>query len=176
MYLSCFQAVLKLHLVLLSQRVGAEKASSCFLVNHDYDVLVSCSWYSSDRKLPHNNRGRVDEVWISWSSFKFSCHDISPPRYPNYGLRNADAYVLVYDVNSPSSFTFIQLIRFTINTLSHCTNIHSLCNSRDQIAMSRGLTDVPMIVVGNKSDLLRRDMASDKFRHDVINKVKHIIL
>ena len=38
--------------------------------------------------------------------------------------------------------------------------------------MSRGLTDVPMIVVGNKSDLLRRDMASDKFRHDVINKVK----
>lgn len=41
--------------------------------------------------------------------------------------------------------------------------------------MSRGLTDVPMIVVGNKTDLLRRDLASDKFRHDVINKVrKHI--
>lgn len=74
-------------------------------------------------------------------------------RYPNYGLRNADAYVLVYDVNSPASFSFIQLIR-------------------DQIAMSRGLTDVPMIVVGNKTDLLRRDLASDKFRHDVINKVK----
>lgn len=43
---------------------------------------------------------------------------------------------------------------------------------RDQIAMSRGLTDVPMIVVGNKTDLLRRDLASDKFRHDVINKVR----
>ena len=38
--------------------------------------------------------------------------------------------------------------------------------------MSRGLTDVPMIVVGNKTDLHRRDMASDKFRHDVINKVR----
>ena len=38
--------------------------------------------------------------------------------------------------------------------------------------MSRGLTDVPMIVVGNKTDLLRRDLASDKFRHDVINKVR----
>ena len=39
--------------------------------------------------------------------------------------------------------------------------------------MSRGLTDVPMVVVGNKTDLLSRDMALDKFRHDVVNKVGH---
>ena len=44
---------------------------------------------------------------------------------------------------------------------------------REQIAMSRGLTDVPMVVVGNKTDLLSRDMALDKFRHDVVNKVGH---
>ena len=38
--------------------------------------------------------------------------------------------------------------------------------------MSRGLTDVPLVVVGNKTDLLSsRDMALDKFRHDVVNKV-----
>ena len=43
---------------------------------------------------------------------------------------------------------------------------------REQIAMSRGLTDVPLVVVGNKTDLLSsRDMALDKFRHDVVNKV-----
>ena len=54
----------------------------------------------------------------------------------------------------------------------HVHVIHYYVNPRDQIAMSRGLTDVPMIVVGNKTDLLRRDLASDKFRHDVINKVR----
>ena len=44
--------------------------------------------------------------------------------------------------------------------------------SREQIAMSRGLTDVPMIVVANKTDLMPGDrQASDKFRHDIINKV-----
>ena len=38
--------------------------------------------------------------------------------------------------------------------------------------MSRGLTDVPLVVVGNKTDLLSsRDIALDKFRHDVVNKV-----
>ena len=45
--------------------------------------------------------------------------------------------------------------------------------SREQIAMSRGLTDVPMVVVANKTDLIPGDrQASDKFRHDIINKVK----
>ena len=32
-------------------------------------------------------------------------------RYPNYGLRNADAFVLVYDVSAPDSFNFITFIR-----------------------------------------------------------------
>lgn len=75
-------------------------------------------------------------------------------RYPNFGLRNADAYILVYDVTNTDSFNFLQLLR-------------------EQIAMSRGLTDVPMIVVANKTDLMPGDrQASDKFRHDIINKVK----
>ena len=31
--------------------------------------------------------------------------------YPSYGLRTADAYLLVYDVTNPASFSFIQMIR-----------------------------------------------------------------
>ena len=57
--------------------------------------------------------------------------------------------------------------RFVVSSSSNC----GVC--REQIAMSRGLTDVPMVVVGNKTDLLSRDMALDKFRHDVVNKVGH---
>ena len=40
---------------------------------------------------------------------------ISVSRYPNYGLRNADAYLLVYDVTSASSFNYIQLMRYEEN-------------------------------------------------------------
>ena len=79
----------------------------------------------------------------------FSC------RYPNYGLRTADAYLLVYDMSTPDSFNYITFIR-------------------EQIAMSRGLTDVPMVVVANKADLGAgsdiRD-CSEKYRHDIVNKV-----
>ena len=44
---------------------------------------------------------------------------------------------------------------------------------REQIAMSRGLMDVPMVVVANKTDLVSRDSdtSSDKNRHDIVNKV-----
>ena len=34
--------------------------------------------------------------------------------YPSYGLRTADAYLLVYDVTNPASFSFIQMIRSSI--------------------------------------------------------------
>ena len=33
-------------------------------------------------------------------------------RYPNFGLRNADAYLLVYDVTNTDSFNFLQLLRY----------------------------------------------------------------
>ena len=39
--------------------------------------------------------------------------------------------------------------------------------------MSRGLTDVPMVVVANKADLVSGDVrdCSEKYRHDIVNKV-----
>ena len=38
--------------------------------------------------------------------------------YPSYGLRTADAYLLVYDVTNPASFSFIQMIRSSIAQIS----------------------------------------------------------
>ena len=77
----------------------------------------------------------------------------------HYGLRSADAYLLVYDVTRPSSFYYLQRIR-------------------DQIAMSRGLCEVPIVVASNKTDLVNEevhhesDRESSKTRHDITSKVK----
>ena len=77
----------------------------------------------------------------------------------HYGLRSADAYLLVYDVTRPSSFHFLQCIR-------------------DQIAMSRGLCEIPIVVAANKTDLVNDELAHEsdretfKIRHDISSKVK----
>ena len=76
-----------------------------------------------------------------------------------YGLRSADAYLMVYDVTKPSSFHFLQHIR-------------------DQIAISRGLCEVPIVVAGNKTDLVNEEFAQEneretsKMRQDISTKVK----
>ncbi len=54
--------------------------------------------------------------------------------FRGYGLRNASAYILVYDITSEESFQYIK-------------------NIRDQIVESRNTHDVPIFVVGNKHDL-----------------------
>ena len=51
--------------------------------------------------------------------------------YRKLGLICADAYLLVNDLSTPSSFHFLQVMR-------------------DQIAMSRGLVKVPIVVATNK--------------------------
>ena len=55
--------------------------------------------------------------------------------YRFYGLRSASAYLLVYDVSVPSSFHFVKVIR-------------------EQIYESRDMTNIPVIVVANKMDLV----------------------
>lgn len=70
--------------------------------------------------------------------------------FRGYGLRNATAYILVYDITSEDSFQYIKTIR-------------------DQILDSRDMHDVPMFIVGNKHDLSdERGMP----RREVTNLVK----
>lgn len=52
-----------------------------------------------------------------------------------YGLRSATAYVLVFDLSNIDTFQYIRTLR-------------------DQIAESRDIRNVPLLVVGNKQDLL----------------------
>ena len=54
--------------------------------------------------------------------------------FRGYGLRNATAYILVYDITSEESFQYMKTIR-------------------DQMVESRDMHDVPVFVVGNKHDL-----------------------
>lgn len=70
--------------------------------------------------------------------------------FRGYGLRNATAYILVYDITSEESFQFIKSLR-------------------EQMLESRNMHDVPVFVVGNKHDLSEdRGMP----RREVANMVK----
>jgi Ras-like protein family protein 10B len=55
--------------------------------------------------------------------------------YRFYGLRSATAYVLVFDLSNADTFQYIR-------------------NLRDQMLESRDMRNVPLLVVGNKQDLL----------------------
>lgn len=72
--------------------------------------------------------------------------------YRGYGLRNATAYILVYDISSDESFQYIKSIR-------------------EQILESRNMHDVPLFVVGNKQDLGSSD-GRGVTRREVANIVK----
>ena len=70
--------------------------------------------------------------------------------FRGYGLRNATAYILIYDITSDESFQYIKSIR-------------------EQIIESRDMHDIPILVVGNKHDLSEeRGMP----RREVANLVK----
>ncbi|PSN32810.1 hypothetical protein C0J52_22971 [Blattella germanica] len=55
--------------------------------------------------------------------------------YRFYGLRSATAYVLVFDLSNADTFQYIRTLR-------------------DQMLESRDMRNVPLLVVGNKQDLL----------------------
>ena len=79
--------------------------------------------------------------------------------YRHFGLRSAHSYLLVYDVTSVTSFHYIQSIR-------------------DQIVASRGLTDTPIIVAANKSDLVKNKIDNNELvreqsrsKHEIVSTV-----
>lgn len=67
-----------------------------------------------------------------------------------YGVRNATAYVLVYDLLEEETFTYLKTIR-------------------EQIIASRNMHSVPVYVVGNKHD---KTGNSDIYRRDFMNLVQ----
>ncbi|KAK6627010.1 hypothetical protein RUM44_009487 [Polyplax serrata] len=56
--------------------------------------------------------------------------------YRFYGLRSATAYILVFDLSNIDTFQYIRTLR-------------------EQIIESRDMSDVPLMVVGNKQDLIQ---------------------
>ena len=76
------------------------------------------------------------------SNFPNSVHEEWNTQTKTYTvLKSTDAYLLVYDPSVPSSFTFLKTLR-------------------DQIAMARGLGEIPMVVVANKTDMV--DQSDEK--------------
>lgn len=56
--------------------------------------------------------------------------------YRFYGLRSATAYVLVFDLSNVDTFQYVRTLR-------------------EQMIESRDMSDVPLIIVGNKQDLIQ---------------------
>ena len=67
---------------------------------------------------------------VEWSDYRF------------FGLRSASAYLLVYDVSVPSTFSFVKALR-------------------EQMYESRDMANIPVIVVANKMDLVASIAASN---------------
>lgn len=85
--------------------------------------------------------------------------------YRYYGLRSSSAYILVFDLSNIETFQYIK-------------------NIREQICESRNMTNVPILVVGNKQDLVTAEEGHssggklaissgvEEKRRDIINLVK----
>ncbi|XP_044261484.1 ras-like protein family member 10B, partial [Tribolium madens] len=76
--------------------------------------------------------------------------------YRYYGLRSATAYILVFDLSNLETFQYIRTLR-------------------EQISESRNMSNVPLLVVGNKQDLIADDgtkTPADDKRRDIANLVK----
>ncbi|XP_049942688.1 ras-like protein family member 10B [Schistocerca serialis cubense] len=79
--------------------------------------------------------------FYEWADFRF------------YGLRSANAYVLVFDLCNTDSFQYIRSLR-------------------DQMWESRDMRHVPVVVVGNKLDALQMHAAAAARRRDIVTLVR----
>lgn len=59
--------------------------------------------------------------------------------YRFYGLRSAHAYVLVFDLSNVETFQYVRTLR-------------------EQMCESRNMQNVPVLVVGNKQDLVEGEL------------------
>ncbi|XP_018572156.1 ras-like protein family member 10B, partial [Anoplophora glabripennis] len=85
--------------------------------------------------------------------------------YRYYGLRSATAYILVFDLSNIDTFQYVRTLR-------------------EQICESRNMQNVPLLVVGNKQDLIVPEegtsnsskpaiaSGTDEKRRDIVNLVK----
>ncbi|XP_070806981.1 ras-like protein family member 10A isoform X2 [Pituophis catenifer annectens] len=94
---------------------------SVMLNGNSYDLKIMDVPYVA--AFPANTPGGEKE----WSDLK--C----------WGLRNTDAYILVYDICSPESFEYVKMLRQQI-----------------QDNRTSNISEAPVIVVGNKRDLQRQ--------------------
>lgn len=95
-------------------------------------------------------------TYCEWADFRF------------YGLRNATAYILVFDLSNVDSFQYVRTMR-------------------EQMMESRDMKRVPLLIVGNKQDLVSGDPsgsagppallppgadAAQRKRRDIVNLVR----
>lgn len=65
-------------------------------------------------------------------------------------ISSADAFILVYDITNSSTFDEVRTLR-------------------DQIHEAKGTTSVPIVVVGNKTDLVEDEVSSREVVYTLCN-------
>lgn len=124
--------------VLGAQGVGKTSIVKQFVCNHFTEDYVPTRkrrcYYQSVIINEHLYEVKITDCPMIPFFPSNSLHEWS--EYRGYGLRNATAYVLVFDITNDESFQYIR-------------------SMRDQILESRhgGTHDIPILVVGNKYDL-----------------------
>ncbi|KAF7278689.1 hypothetical protein GWI33_008067, partial [Rhynchophorus ferrugineus] len=147
--------------------VGKTSIIQQFVLNHFQEDYIA-----TDRKYTYYPTVVTNERWYK---VKISDLPVIPyfpvnsfyewANYRYYGLRSATAYILVFDLSNIDTFQYIKTIR-------------------EQICESRNMQNVPVLVVGNKEDLIVSDdapnvsskpailSASEEKRRDIVNLVK----
>lgn len=75
--------------------------------------------------------------------------------YRFYGLRSATAYILVFDLSDVDTFQYVRTIR-------------------EQMIESRDMSEVPVVIVGNKQDLIKDGCPFQDKRNDIVTLItKH---
>lgn len=82
--------------------------------------------------------------------------------YRQCALRNANGYLLVFDLTSPGSFHYIKGICCEL----WCFANNTIAVIRDQLFESRNMQNIPVWIVGNKADLCMNVLASMRGHRD----------
>lgn len=91
--------------------------------------------------------------WVAWevNLSLANCFDVFQIQFPAMralSISSADAFILVFDVTIASTFEDVRVLR-------------------DQIHETKGTTAVPIVVVGNKTDLVEEDSDLREVRQQV---------
>ena len=116
---------------------------------HTWNIMKFFKYFSSEKNISSFSDSLFELKLIDLPVIPFFPPDsmVEWSDYRFFGLRSASAYLLVYDVSVPSTFSFVKALR-------------------EQMYESRDMANIPVIVVANKMDLVASIAASNNSKNN----------